>query len=81
MYSGPAGHGDQRAGRLDSVKHGERGGEIWRQIIPPWLRGQGGEVAAGGLNDWVLVERSLIPHLLSPPLLLLFSFFQNSFAL
>lgn len=52
-----------------------------RQIIPPCLRGQGGELAAGSLNDWVLVERSLIPHLLSPPLLLLFSFFQNSIPL
>lgn len=41
------------------------------------MGGQGGEPAASGLNDLVLVERSLIQHLGSPRLLVLFSLFQN----
>lgn len=41
------------------------------------MRGQGGEPAASGLNDLVLVERSLIQHLRSPRPLVLFSLFQN----
>lgn len=41
------------------------------------MGGQGGEPAASGLNDLVLVERSLIQHLRSPQLLVLFSLFQN----
>lgn len=41
------------------------------------MGGQGGEPAASSLNDLVLVERSLIQHLQSPRLLVLFSLFQN----
>ena len=39
--------------------------------------GQGGEPAAGALNDLVLVERRLMRHLRSPRLLVLFFLFQN----
>lgn len=41
------------------------------------MGGQGGELAASGLNDLVLVERILILHLQSPRLLVLFFLFQN----
>lgn len=69
------GHSEQGGGRLGCVKHEKKevkyGGRLFLSVGCE-DGGQGGEPAAGGLNDSVLVERSLIQHLQSPRLLLLF---------
>lgn len=75
------GHAEQRGGgRLGCVKQKKRKWNMegdYSFLSAVRMGGQGGEPPASGLNDLVLVERSLIQHLRSPQLLVLFSLFQN----
>lgn len=80
LYGGLAGSGRIRGGGQVRMCKTKKGGSIegdYSSLSAVRMGGQGGDLAASGLNDLVLVERSLIQHLQSPLLFILFFLFQN----